>query len=92
MTHMVNVIQAFRLYGVLLYFVLGLVIGAVGHLIIRGRGPGGWVFAPVAGVLGAFLGGFIGRSFGTSGLLLSALLAATLVVTYEMFHRQQYAQ
>ena len=61
--------------------VTGLVIGALGRLIVPGRDPIGILGTILIGIGGSFLGAFIGRTlFGRPGGFLLAVLGAALIV------------
>lgn len=50
--------------GILAWIVLGLIAGAVAKFIMPGKGPSGWIWTILLGILGALVGGFIGHSLG----------------------------
>lgn len=63
--------------GVLL---MGLIVGAIGRLLIPGPNPMGILATVAVGVAGSILGGIVGRIlFGSSGFLL-AIAGAALIV------------
>lgn len=63
--------------GVLL---MGLIVGAIGRLLIPGPNPMGILATVAVGVAGSVLGGIVGRIlFGSSGFLL-AIAGAALIV------------
>jgi len=75
------------LFLLLSLFVAGLVIGALGRLVVPGPNPMGIFHTALVGIGGSFLGGLVGRlilglryrySFGL-GLVLSVAFAAAIV-------------
>jgi uncharacterized membrane protein YeaQ/YmgE (transglycosylase-associated protein family) len=75
----------FSLLGfIIMLFIGGLIIGALGRLIVPGRQPMGILATAAIGVAGSIIGGVIGRLlFGphyVPGLLISVLGAALLVL------------
>jgi uncharacterized membrane protein YeaQ/YmgE (transglycosylase-associated protein family) len=74
----------FSLIGfILALFVSGLIVGALGRLIVPGRQPIGILATAGLGILGSIIGGLIGRLiFGphyVPGLIISVLGAALLI-------------
>ena len=69
----------------------GIVIGALGRLIIPGRQAIGWILTFVVGLLGAFVGGFFAEGLGLDVwwqvLIVQALVAAGLVLVVGLFTR-----
>jgi uncharacterized membrane protein YeaQ/YmgE (transglycosylase-associated protein family) len=45
---------------ILVWIVLGLIIGAIARLIVPGRQPMGWIATILLGVAGSFVGGALG--------------------------------
>ncbi|MHB1923654.1 MAG: GlsB/YeaQ/YmgE family stress response membrane protein [Acidimicrobiales bacterium] len=75
------------LFLLLSLFLAGLVVGALGRLVVPGPNPMGILRTALVGVGGSFLGGLVGRlvfglryrySFGL-GLVLSVAFAALIV-------------
>ena len=68
------------IWVVLITVVSGLVIGALGRLVIPGPDPMSIGMTILIGIAGSLIGGLIGRAlFGDGGLLLSVAGAALLV-------------
>ena len=61
---------------------VGLVIGALGRLVLPGTQAIGWLGTILAGIFGALVGGVVGDALGGNGLveLLLAVLAAALAI------------
>lgn len=61
----------------------GLILGAVGRLLVPGRQPMGCLATILCGIGGAFIGGFFGRLlFGSNyapGFIMGALCSALLI-------------
>ncbi len=63
------------------YAVSGLIIGALGRLVIPGPNPIGCLATMFAGIGGSMLGGLVGMAlFGRPGGLILAVLCAALLV------------
>jgi len=71
----------------------GIVIGALGRLIIPGRQAIGWILTFVVGLLGAFVGGFFAEGLGLDVwwqvLVVQAVVAAVLVLVVGLFTRSR---
>jgi uncharacterized membrane protein YeaQ/YmgE (transglycosylase-associated protein family) len=71
----------------LLWWVLiGLIIGGLGRLVLRGYQPIGWVATALYGIAGALLGGVVARAVGTGGFvqfLIAVAVAALLIVVLD---------
>jgi uncharacterized membrane protein YeaQ/YmgE (transglycosylase-associated protein family) len=66
---------------ILALIVGGLVIGALGRLIVPGPNPMGIGMTILVGIGGSLLGGFVGRLlFGRPGGFILAVLCAALIV------------
>jgi uncharacterized membrane protein YeaQ/YmgE (transglycosylase-associated protein family) len=64
---------------------VGLVIGALARLVLRGSPPIGWLGTIAAGIAGALLGGVIGDAVDGNWLvegLLAILVAAALIAVF----------
>lgn len=70
--------------GIFTAILAGLVIGALGRLIIPGRQAIGWILTFAVGIVGAFVGGFLanGMSIGVwwQVLIVQVVVAAVLVL------------
>lgn len=70
--------------GIFTALLAGIVIGALGRLIIPGRQAIGWILTFVVGLAGAFIGGFLAEGMDLSVwwqvLILQVLVAAVLVL------------
>lgn len=61
--------------------VTGLVVGALGRLVLPGRDPMGILTTILVGIGGSFLGGIVGNLlFGRAGGLILAVAGAALIV------------
>jgi uncharacterized membrane protein YeaQ/YmgE (transglycosylase-associated protein family) len=86
----------FSLIGVL---VIGLIVGALAKLIVRGKEPGGCLVTILIGVAGSFVAFYIGRLFGLTaghpnslrpvGFIPSLIGAIVLLVIYHMIRRNR---
>jgi uncharacterized membrane protein YeaQ/YmgE (transglycosylase-associated protein family) len=69
--------------GIISAIIVGLVVGALGRLVVPGRQPIGCLLTIVLGLVGAFVGGYIGASFTQSAVVIFVLqvgVAAVLVM------------
>ena len=75
------------LLDILGYIVLGLIVGALGRLVIPGANPMAWWMTILLGIVGAVFGGIItrvviGGGHGIIQFVISVAIAALLVVLY----------
>ena len=76
--------------GILGWIFFGLLVGAVGKLLMPGRDPGGFVVTILVGIAGALVGGFLGRTLGMYreddpvGFIMAVLGAIVLLVLYRL--------
>ncbi|HEY3152462.1 MAG TPA: GlsB/YeaQ/YmgE family stress response membrane protein [Candidatus Binatia bacterium] len=76
--------------GILGWIFFGLLVGAVGKLLMPGRDPGGFVVTILLGIAGALVGGFLGRTLGMYreddpiGFIMAVLGAIVLLVLYRL--------
>jgi uncharacterized membrane protein YeaQ/YmgE (transglycosylase-associated protein family) len=74
--------------------VSGLIIGALGRLLVPGRQPLGCLGTILAGVAGSFVAGLIGRAIWghtyTPGIIMSVLGAALVVWAVTSFRHRSY--
>lgn len=70
--------------GIFTALLAGIVIGALGRLIIPGRQAIGWILTFAVGLVGAFVGGFLAEGMDMSVwwqiLILQVVVAAILVL------------
>ena len=70
--------------GIFTAILAGLVIGALGRLIIPGRQAIGWILTFTVGIVGAFVGGFLAEGMSIDGwwqvLIVQVVVAAILVL------------
>jgi uncharacterized membrane protein YeaQ/YmgE (transglycosylase-associated protein family) len=50
--------------SIVIWIIVGLIVGAIAKLLMPGRDPGGFIVTILLGIAGAFVGGWIGRQFG----------------------------
>jgi uncharacterized membrane protein YeaQ/YmgE (transglycosylase-associated protein family) len=76
--------------GVIGWMIFGLIVGAIGKLLMPGRDPGGIIVTMALGIAGALAAGFIGRALGWygpndgAGYIASILGAILLLWVYRM--------
>ena len=70
--------------GIFTALLAGIVIGALGRLIIPGRQAIGWILTFVVGLVGAFVGGFLAAGMNIDvwwqTLVIQVVVAAILVL------------
>jgi uncharacterized membrane protein YeaQ/YmgE (transglycosylase-associated protein family) len=76
--------------GIIGWIFFGLLVGAVGKLLMPGRDPGGFVVTILLGIAGALVGGFLGRALGMYpeddpvGFVMAVLGSIVLLVLYRL--------
>jgi uncharacterized membrane protein YeaQ/YmgE (transglycosylase-associated protein family) len=76
--------------SILGWIFFGLLVGAVGKLLMPGRDPGGFIVTILLGIAGALLGGFLGRALGMYreddpvGFIMAVLGSIVLLVLYRL--------
>ena len=55
------------MFGVLLWMLFGVIVGALAKLLMPGRDPGGVIVTMALGIAGSLIGGFVGRALGLYG-------------------------
>jgi uncharacterized membrane protein YeaQ/YmgE (transglycosylase-associated protein family) len=77
--------------GIFTAILAGIVIGALGRLIIPGRQAIGWILTFTIGLVGAFLGGFLAEGMNLDVwwqiFIVQVMVAAVLVVLVSMLVR-----
>ena len=77
--------------GIFTAILAGIVIGALGRLIIPGRQAIGWILTFAVGLVGAFLGGFLAEGMNIDvwwqTLIVQVVVAAVLVLLINGFTR-----
>jgi uncharacterized membrane protein YeaQ/YmgE (transglycosylase-associated protein family) len=73
------------MFAVIGWMVFGLIVGAIGKLLMPGRDPGGIFVTMALGIAGALAAGFIGRALGWYGPTdgagyIAAILGAMLLL------------
>jgi uncharacterized membrane protein YeaQ/YmgE (transglycosylase-associated protein family) len=51
------------MWGIILWVIFGIVIGAIAKMIMPGNQNMGWLMTIILGIVGAFVGGFVGSLF-----------------------------
>ncbi|MGA8211169.1 MAG: GlsB/YeaQ/YmgE family stress response membrane protein [Nocardioidaceae bacterium] len=82
--------------GIFTALLAGIVIGALGRLIIPGRQAIGWILTFVVGLVGAFVGGFLAEGMDLDVwwqvLIVQVLVAAVLVLLVNGLVRGQMSK
>ena len=72
-----------------MFLVIGLLVGTLARFVVPGREPGGWVISMLIGIAGATVGGYFARLIGVyregqpTGLVVAFLGAVALVIAYQ---------
>ncbi|WP_028644112.1 GlsB/YeaQ/YmgE family stress response membrane protein [Nocardioides sp. URHA0020] len=79
--------------GIFTALLAGIVVGALGRLLIPGRQAIGWILTFVLGLVGAFVGGFLAEGMDMDVwwqvLIVQAVVAAILVLLVNSLIRGQ---
>jgi uncharacterized membrane protein YeaQ/YmgE (transglycosylase-associated protein family) len=81
--------------GIVSAIVIGLIVGALGRLIVPGRQTIGILLTIVLGLVGTFVGGFIAYQFTTSFLIVfivQVVVAAVLIALFSSVTRSSRAR
>jgi uncharacterized membrane protein YeaQ/YmgE (transglycosylase-associated protein family) len=81
--------------AIITWLIIGLVIGALGHLLVPGRQRIGILLTLLFGVVGALVGGFITAAILGAGHLIitfivSVVVAAVLIAVVTHPHNRRY--
>ena len=84
--------EGITLGGVVVWLIVGLIVGALAKLVMPGRDPGGIIVTILIGIVGAVIGGFISSAIGfgdVSGfnfpsLIIAILGSIILLIIYRM--------
>jgi len=55
------------MFAVIGWMIFGLIVGAIGKLLMPGKDPGGIFVTMALGIAGALIAGFLGRALGWYG-------------------------
>jgi uncharacterized membrane protein YeaQ/YmgE (transglycosylase-associated protein family) len=85
--------------GLIGALIIGLIVGALARLIVRGQEPGGCLMTMVIGVAGSFVAFYLGRLLGWTsghpdslrpvGFIPSLIGAIILLFVYHMIRRRR---
>lgn len=77
---------------VITWILFGLVVGAIGRLLVPGRDPMGWVATILLGIAGSVVGGFIAyalrlgtHEYSPGGFIMSVIGAVVALLLYYQF-------
>ena len=86
------------MFGLLGVLMIGLIVGAIAKLIVRGKEPGGCLVTIVIGVAGSFIAFYLGRLLGWTsgnpdslrpvGFIPSLIGAVILLLVYHWIRRR----
>jgi uncharacterized membrane protein YeaQ/YmgE (transglycosylase-associated protein family) len=75
--------------GIIISLIIGLIIGAVAKLFVRGPNPGGIIMTMILGVVGSAFASWVGSSLGwylpgeAAGFIMSVIGAVIVLVVYK---------
>ena len=84
--------------GIILWIVMGLIVGALAKWIMPGDDPGGCFVTTFLGIAGAFVGGFIGtklfylgpiNSFSLGSIVIATVGAILLLFAYRLIKKKR---
>ena len=81
--------------SVIIFLVMGLIVGAIARMIVPGTERGGWGLSMILGVAGSLLGGLVGRALGlyregeSARFIVSLIGAVVLVAGYHAVARRR---
>ena len=81
--------------GIIVWILLGLVVGVIAKFLMPGKDPGGIIITILLGIGGAFVGGFVSTRLGFGSvtgfdlrsLIIAVLGAIALLVVYRLFKK-----
>jgi uncharacterized membrane protein YeaQ/YmgE (transglycosylase-associated protein family) len=82
--------------GIVSWLVLGLIAGVLAKFLMPGKGPSGWIYTIVLGIVGAVVGGLIGQALNLGSvheidlrsIALSVGGAVLVLFVYDRFLRK----
>lgn len=87
------------LIGILIWLIVGIVVGAIAKALYPGHQRGGWVSALILGIVGSFVGGTLATlittgslaltstSFNIAGIVLSVIGAMIAIFVWQQFSK-----
>jgi uncharacterized membrane protein YeaQ/YmgE (transglycosylase-associated protein family) len=81
--------------GIIVWILLGLVVGVIAKFLMPGKDPGGIIITILLGIGGAFVGGFASTRLGFGSvtgfdlrsLIIAVLGAIALLAVYRLFKK-----
>src|SRR5207245_4915091 len=90
-----ELIMDFGSHSMIWIILVGLVIGAIGKLLMPGRDPGGCIVTFLLGIAGALVGTWVGRIFAgenyVAGWIMSIVGAMILLLLYRLLFKRKPA-
>lgn len=77
------------------FIIFGLIVGAIGKLLMPGKDPGGFIVTILLGIAGAALGGWLGQVMGfyapgqPAGFVMALIGAMMLLFFYRLTVQRQ---
>ena len=84
--------------GIILWIVMGLIVGALAKWIMPGDDPGGCIVTTLLGIAGAFVGGFLGTNlfnlgpidgFNVGSIVIATSGAILLLFAYRLIKKKR---
>ncbi len=78
--------------NIIVWIVVGFIIGALAKFVMPGRDPGGFVVTTLLGIAGSFVGGYLSSIIGIGGGFIVSLIfgvvgAVILLAIYRMIRK-----
>jgi len=81
--------------AILSTLLVGLIVGAIGKLLMPGKDPGGFIITILLGIAGAFIATYIGQAIGwykagePAGWIMSVIGAMILLLLYRLMFKRK---
>ncbi len=79
--------------AILSTLLIGLIVGAIGKLLMPGKDPGGFIITILLGIAGAFIATYLGQAIGwykagqPAGWIMSVIGAMILLLLYRLMFK-----
>jgi len=80
--------------AILSTLLVGLIVGAIGKLLMPGKDPGGFIITILLGIAGAFIATYLGQAIGwykagqPAGWIMSVIGAMILLLLYRFIFKR----
>jgi uncharacterized membrane protein YeaQ/YmgE (transglycosylase-associated protein family) len=81
--------------AILSTLLVGLIVGAIGKLLMPGKDPGGFIITILLGIAGAFIATYLGQAIGwykagqPAGWIMSVIGAMILLLLYRLMFKRK---